>query len=291
MKIVKFYGGLGNQLFQYAMLLAIKINQKEDVLMDTCLYSSYTLHNGLEVNRIFNTTAKEASKEQISKLSLYTSNYNLSRLIHYLLPAGKTVFKEWTFGRYYPEALSKEGDCLYDGYWQHYEYFKNCREEILKEYSIREPLDQKNQKIFEALNTTSNSVSVHVRRGDFLKSKLYRGLCGRDYYIDGIIKAKQLVGDDAKFTFFSNDIQWCKDNLADLIAPGNLSFIDWNTGADSYKDMILQSSCRVNIIANSSFSWWAAYLNQRKDKVVIAPRKWINKKMPNPIQMPEWILL
>lgn len=291
MKIIKFYGGLGNQLFQYAMLVAIKNRFNEETLMDTSIYASYGLHNGLELNRIFNTSAKEASREQINSVSRFTQNYKLSRLFHYLLPAKKTEFKERTYGKYYPEALNKEGDCLYDGYWQHFEYFKDCREAILREYSLREPLDQINQNSFDTYLGKDCFVSVHVRRGDFLNSKLYRGLCGKEYYVKAIEKAKEIVGEDAHFVFFSNDIPWCKENLAPLVKDGHVTFATHNTGANSYKDMILMSACRVNIIANSSFSWWGAYLNQREDKVVIAPEKWINKDMPNPIQMPEWILL
>lgn len=291
MKIIKFYGGLGNQLFQYAMLVAVRERYGEETLMDISVYTSYALHNGLEINRIFNTTAQEASKEQIKKVSRFTTNYKLSRVFHYLLPTKNTEFKERTFGLYYPNALQIEGDCLYDGYWQHYEYFDNYREAILKEFSIREPLDKLNMELFDNYASSSKFVSVHVRRGDFLNSKLYRGLCGKEYYVAAIEKAKKQVGDDAHFIFFSNDIPWCKENLASLVKEDHYTFATNNTGADSYKDMILMSACRVNIIANSSFSWWGAYLNQREDKVVIAPEKWINKDMPNPIQMPEWIKL
>lgn len=291
MKIVKFYGGVGNQLFQYAMLVALREHFCEDALMDTSVYATYGLHNGLEINRIFATTAKQATPEQIKKVSSFTTNYKLFRLIHYCLPARKTEFKERTFGKFYPEVFEKSGDCLYDGYWQHHEYFKECRNAILKEYSLRAPLDSRNQESFDKFKAANNMVSVHVRRGDFLNSKLYRGLCGKDYYRRAIEKAKAIVGQDAKFIFFSNDINWCKENLAELIEPDNILFADWNVGADSYKDMILMSACRVNIVANSSFSWWGAYLNERSDKVVIAPEKWINKDMPDPIQMPDWIKL
>lgn len=291
MKIIKFYGGLGNQLFQYAMLVAIREHFKEELLMDTSVYASYGLHNGLEINRIFATTAKEATPAQIKKVSWFTTNYKLLRLIHYCLPARKTEFKERTYGKYYPEVFEKSGDYLYDGYWQHHEYFKESRDAILKEYSLRDPLDSRNQKAYDEYKASGNIVSIHVRRGDFLKSKNYRGLCGKEYYRKAIEKAKTIIGEDAKFVFFSNDINWCKENLADLIAPDNITFADWNRGADSYKDMILMTACRVNIIANSSFSWWGAYLNQRSDQIVIAPVKWINKKMPDTIQMPDWILI
>lgn len=291
MKIVKFYGGLGNQLFQYAMLVAVREHYGEETMMDTSIYASYGLHNGLEINRIFNTTAKEASKEQIKQVSWFTKNYKLSRVYHYLLPAKSTEYKERVFGKYYPDVFDKIGDCLYDGYWQHHEYFANCREAILKEFSLREPLDKTNKEYYDLYKGSSEYVSVHVRRGDFQKSDKYRGICEKEYYVEAIKKAAEIVGKDVHFVFFSNDIKWCQENLAPLICNGQTTFVNHNTGANSYKDMILMSACRVNIIANSSFSWWGAYLNRRKDKAVIAPKKWINRDMPNPIQVPEWIKL
>ena len=105
------------------------------------------------------------------------------------------------------------------------------------------------------------------------------------------MKAKETLGEEADFWFFSNDIAWCRAKLSDLIPSEHFHIVDWNTGADSYKDMLLMSACRVSIIANSSFSWWGAYLSERSDSIVIAPRQWVNKSMPNPIQRPDWILL
>ena len=145
--------------------------------------------------------------------------------------------------------------------------------------------------MIKTLLETKDSVSIHVRRGDYLKSRLYKNICEVDYYRNAIIKAKEIVGKEAHFYFFSNDIEWCTNHLSDLIDDNHFHKVDWNTGANSYKDMLLMSGCRVNIIANSSFSWWSAYLNQREDKIVIAPKKWINKKILNPIQLPEWIKL
>ena len=291
MKVVRFYGGLGNQMFQYAMLTALKEKWGEEVLMDTHLYASYGLHNGFELTDVFAVSAKAATKEQIAKLSLYTECYKFSRFYHHCLPSRKTEFKERTYGKFYPEALERKGDMLYDGYWQHWEYFDSCRDCLLKEFALTNELDERNRSFFEWLKASPKSVSVHVRRGDFLKSRLYRGLCGKDYYEKAISEAKNIIGEDAGFHFFTDDIGWCKDNFEGLIAKDGFHLVDWNVGKDSFKDMMLMSACRVNITANSSFSWWGAYLNQRTDKVVIAPAKWINKKMANPIQMPEWILL
>lgn len=291
MKIIKFYGGLGNQMFQYAMLTAIRERWGGEVLMDTSLYSSYGLHNGFELQNVFDITAQEATPEQIKQLSLYTTSYRLSRLYHYALPSRSTEFKERTFGKYYPEVMEIERDMMYEGYWQHWEYFHPYRESVISEFRLKQGLDERNFNLHQALLSKNNSVSVHVRRGDFLNKRIYKGLCGKDYYLKAIAEAKRIAGNDADFYVFSNDLPWCRENLSDLIAAEHFHAVDWNTGQNSYKDMILMGACRVNIVANSSFSWWGAYLNQRTDRQVIAPEKWINKKMPNPIQLPEWILL
>lgn len=290
MKIVKFYGGLGNQMFQYAFLIALRGTTGDEVKMDTSLYSTYGLHNGFELSKIFNISARQASIEEIKKYSIYTSNYKLARFVHYLMPQIKKEFKEKQFGKYYPEVFEHDSDRLYDGYWQHWEYFEKYREVVLKEFTINESLDKKNQELMDVLSNT-NSCSIHIRRGDYLKSKLYRGICGKEYYRVAIRRVKEKAGPNVVFYFFSNDYKWCIDNLSDLVDRRHFIKVDWNTSENSYKDLILMSGCKYNIIANSSFSWWAAYMNKHKGKQVFAPKTWINKKIINPIQMPDWILL
>ena len=120
----------------------------------------------------------------------------------------------------------------------------------------------------------NNSVSVHVRRGDYVLDKNtqeFHGVCGVDYYLDAIklIASKM---DDLLLVFFSDDTEWAIEEFKNL--PYSLIFIDHNKGENSWKDMFLMSNCKHNIIANSSFSWWAAYLNQNQNKMVIAPKQW-----------------
>lgn len=291
MKLVKFYGGLGNQMFQYAFLVALREKWHEEVLMDTSLYKTYGLHNGFELDKVFNITAGKATKQQTKKISFYTTNYRLSRIYHYFFIPKNTEFREWTYGKFYPKALGFEGNKAFEGYWHHWEYFNIYRDIIFKEFSLKQPLDTKNTSLLHELQNSNKSVSIHVRRGDYLKKRIYKGLCGVEYYHDAIEKAKEIAGNDADFYFFTNDIHWCQENLTNLIDLEHIHFVDWNNKENSYKDMILMTGCRLNIIANSSFSWWGAYLNQRYDQVVIAPKDWVNKQMPNPIQMQDWILL
>ncbi|HOV15035.1 MAG TPA: alpha-1,2-fucosyltransferase, partial [Spirochaetota bacterium] len=123
----------------------------------------------------------------------------------------------------------------------------------------------------------SNSVSIHVRRGDYvgnIKTLNFHGVCEIDYYIDAINSIKQKV-QNPLFFIFSDDIEWCKNNIKDE----NSIFIDFER--DDYVDMYLMTVCKHNIIANSSFSYWAAYLNQNFDKIVIAPKKWFKDDNQN----------
>ena len=277
-------------MFQYAFLIALRRATGDEIKMDTSLYSTYGLHNGFELGRIFKITAGHATIEETKKLSIYTNNYKLARFIHYFLPQIKKEYKEKQFGKYYPEVFENAVDILYDGYWQHWEYFDNYRDVVLKEFTLSETLDPKNQDFLNKLKNT-NSCSIHIRRGDYLKSRLYKGICDNHYYREAIKLIKAKAGVDVEFYFFSNDYTWCTDNLSDLIDVRHFHIVDWNKSSDSFKDMILMSGCKFNIIANSSFSWWGAYMNQRLDKEVIAPKIWINKKITNPIQMPNWLLL
>lgn len=291
MKIVKILGGLGNQMFQYALLVALRETFHEEVLMDPSVFDTYKLHNGFELERVFNVTARRATTDEIRRLSRYTTSYFISRIYSRCFPAKRTECREHKFYMYYPEYLEKVGDFYYDGYWQNPDYFNSFRKSILKEFTFKTKLEGSNLELATKLSQCHNCVSIHVRRGDYLKHKLYRGLCNIDYYRASIDYVKNMVGRDLQFVIFSNDIQWCQQHLLESEDLARSTFVDWNHGYDSYKDMQLMSMCRVNIIANSSFSWWAAYMNEREDRMTIAPKKWINLPMSFSIQMPEWILL
>ena len=291
MKVVKFLGGLGNQMFQYAFLLSLKRIYKESILMDVTIFETYGLHNGFELDQVFNITATKATIDDIKKVTYYTQSYFKYRIYRKFFPQRKTEFREKHFYEFYPDVLKGEGYSYFDGYWQYFKYFDSCKENIKKEFSYKEDLDEKNQKIEDFLLENNNCVSIHVRRGDYLKHKLYRGLCGLDYYVKSIQMIRKQYPNVGKWLIFSNDISWCKDNLLSLLEGENVIFVDWNVGKDSYKDMRLMSDCRINILANSSFSWWAAYLNKHENSIVYAPNKWVNLPMKFKIQMPNWILI
>lgn len=291
MKIINISGGLGNQMFQYAFLLAMREATGDDVLMDASKFATYKLHNGFELEQVFNVTARCATKEELKKVTRYTTNYKLSRIYRTFLPKKKTEVVEPMPACTYNENIFVEakGDKFYEGIWQNYKYFNHVRELILREFTYRQSLSKQN-KVYVDKFAKGTTVSMHIRRGDYLLHKNYVGLCGLDYYTKAIAYIKEKYGEEVQFAIFSNDMLWCRDNILPLLDGCEYTLVDWNKGKESYNDMRLMSACKVNIIANSSFSWWPAYLNENDGKEVIAPAKWTNMPVQFKRQLPEWTL-
>lgn len=289
MKIVNILGGLGNQMFQYAFLVALRETFHDTTLMDTSVFHTYGLHNGFELERLFHITARSATPKELRKVTWYSRSYFVHRVLK-RLPHRKTECYELPHCDYNPNILRDNSDFYYYGIWQDYRYFAPYREEILHEFTWKEPLDERNRQLLNSLDD-ENLVSIHVRRGDYLLHSNYAGLCGLDYYAAAIQKVKELHTSPVTFLVFSDDIPWCKEHLPALTEKSKVIYVDWNTGMDSYKDMRLMAFCRTNIIANSSFSWWAAYMNPHSDQLVIAPKRWTNADTHFDRQLPEWILV
>ena len=292
MKIVRIIGGLGNQLFQYAMLVGLKKHSGDEVKIDLSAMQGYALHNGFELKDIFNISAQIATKEEVKSLGRYYINYRHWQICHHLFPKWRKEFVERKFTKFYNEVLTEASkNRIYDGYWQCYKYFEDARNEILKEYTYRNNFDAKNAMLADKMLADKNSVSIHIRRGDYLKSKIYKGICELEYYDRAIKVMKSHLGANPNVYIFSNDQTWCRENISQLLSGANVTFVDWNTGRESYNDMRLMHYCRMNIIAASSFSWWGAYLNQREDQIVVAPKVWINMDLEYDIQLPNWITI
>ena len=136
------------------------------------------------------------------------------------------------------------------------------------------------------LLSSDGSVGIHIRRGDYLNHPVYKDICTYEYYAKAIALIQEKIKNPV-FYIFSNDILWCKNNIEKLISGCKVVYVDWNKGEDSYCDMQLLMACKTLIIANSSFSWWAAYLNAR-NPWVIAPKKWKNKRETFSYQLEDW---
>ena len=187
------------------------------------------------------------------------------------------IFTESSDYHFDPSLLKPRfGIRIFFGGWHDSRYFHPSEDAVRAAYIFPE-LDEKNQEIIRQINA-SHSVSVHVRRGDYLKGKnadLFGNIATAQYYrnaIDCVTKNCTSPGVAPKYFVFSDDIAWCKENLD----VNDAVFVNINAGKDAWKDMVLMSRCQINIIANSTFSWWAGWLNQQPDKTVLCPTKFIS---------------
>ncbi|GAB1766403.1 alpha-1,2-fucosyltransferase [Priestia megaterium] len=289
MKIVQISSGLGNQLFQYALYKRLS-QQSDNVFLDK--HTSYLLnknqHNGYELERVFNINPRIATHEHIRKLS-DLNNSLISRMRRKIFFKKHSMYIEPQEFAFHDTVFTREKIYI-KGYWQNYEYFTGIEKELKKDLIFQENLDEKNKLLVNKI-INENSVSIHVRRGDYYSNEKYEEKFGNiatpEYYLKAIKLIEEKV-ENPIFYIFSDDIEWAKMNLG---ITGNVTYVTHNKGIDSYKDMQLMSLCRHNIIANSSFSWWGAFLNKNSEKIVICPRKWINIKGVNKINIfPElWI--
>lgn len=291
MKIVRIFGGLGNQMFQYSLAMAFKNSlDNEDVYVDTSCMNGYPFHNGYELQRIFNVSIKQASISDLIKVAYPLPHYRLWQLGRHVLPKRKTIVTENPDMRFMEGLTERRDSFLAEGYWQTEKYFSKIREIILDTFKF--PQFERGTKNEYVANRISDceSVSLHIRRGDYLKIADTGGICTIEYYSKSInillekVKPQLLV-------IFSDDPAWCKNNLLNVVHNIPVIYVDWNKGTSSFKDMQLMSLCSHNIIANSSFSWWGGWLNQNPNKIVIAPSRWMNCQGWSDIIPEDWTII
>lgn len=263
MIIVEIIGGLGNQMFQYAFGRALSLKNNTDLKLDISAFDKYKLHN-YNLNK-FNIVENLADKNEVEGLK-----YNK---YFWIKKKSKSYVEEPKFN-FSKELLELPENVYLKGYFQSEKYFLPIRETLLQDFMPKGALSTKNNEMLEKI-TSSNSVSLHVRRGDYANNAntmKVHGLCSLDYYQKAVDYISSKV-DNPHFFLFSDDPEWVKGNLKlDYLT----TIVDINSGDDGIFDMNLMKNCKHNIIANSSFSWWGAWLNQNMQKIVIAPEKWFN---------------
>lgn len=261
MIIINFKGGIGNQLFQYAFYLYIKKHVQEEIFIDTNLYKKIKMHNGFLLNNIFNTNLKEINIETAKK---YSNNYYtlLNKILKKVIGLKKSHIVENQFSL---DKIKNLNVSYLDGYWQNPKYvFEN--DNLLRKKII---YDVSKKKYFNLIKE-KNSVSIHIRRGDYLNhNDIFGNICTEEYYKRAINLVFEKI-DDPYFFIFSDDIKWAKNNF------GYLEKSFFLEGNKDYEDLFLMSECKHNIIANSSFSWWASWLNKNPEKIIISPSRWYN---------------
>ncbi|MFD1872261.1 alpha-1,2-fucosyltransferase [Hymenobacter bucti] len=299
MVIIRLTGGLGNQMFQYAAGRAAALRHNTKLVLSTVFFEE-TLSKQAHEQEVHIELFPAVMAQQLSRISgsklrklednsrgFIRRNYDKVRVSLGLPTSFKTVAEtsllqyQSDFKTHQATVLSLASD------WQNEKYFIDYESTIRKDFSFPAlPADSPNVPLLVLMQATQ-SVAVHVRRGDYLTSTTHRPLAV-DFYLRAIslVKAKVM---NPTFFIFSDDISWCQQqfNLPDA------HYITHNTGLNSYRDMQLMSSCQHNIIANSSFSWWGAWLNNNPNKIIIAPEIWLEKyaiKTSN-IAPKNWLLL
>lgn len=284
MLVVRVLGGVGNQLFQYAFYEFLKLNN-EEVYLDISSYKIQKYHYGYELDKLFDLDYQDYQGTQFAHCDRNRFGYRAIRKF-----LGITLSRESDYYENNKAALVRNrkipGDVYFDGFWQDVHYVQQV-DDLREKLKFREfDLNEKNRKLVEFI-CSQTTVSVHVRRGDYLKHQELFGCCDESYYAAAIDYIQKEIKPDA-FVFFSDDINWCREKYSSM---PQVRFVDWNTGEESYLDMYLMSLCSHNIIANSTFSWWGAYLNKNRHKRVVLPAKWSNNMDENHFACEDWIKL
>ncbi|MFT3908097.1 MAG: alpha-1,2-fucosyltransferase [Ferruginibacter sp.] len=271
MIVFQIMGGLGNQMFQYAAARALSLKRNIPFKID--FDDPYKFVQRKLSLDIFNLEVAIATKKELNKCK---PKVRFEKRLWMLL--GKDPSNRWfkeKKGFHFDPGFFECPDGTYvSGFWQAEQYFKDIEDIIRTDFQFSKQPSQENTEWMKKI-AGCNAVSIHVRRGDYITvstTNQVHGACGPDYYAQAITSIAGLVNDPV-FFFFSDDMNWVKENIKTTY-PSH--YVDTNDDAHNYEDMRLMSLCKHHIIANSSFSWWGAWLNPSKEKKVIAPRRWMN---------------
>ena len=274
MIIAKLIGGLGNQMFQYAFGYRLAQLSNTEIKLDIAAFEKYKLHKVAIHHLNVNYNSLVIAENKVNRL---TNEYGVRSLLKKakLVSPKATIIKETTPG-FRKELIRKYDEDVYlDGFWQSDKYFKGSEDEIRNHLMvITEPSAANQQMLFAIKN--SNAVSVHIRRADYVTNAntlSFHGICSIEYYQQAAELIKSKVNNPVFFVF-SDDIAWAKENIN---FNTQQFFADMNNADTNYEDLRLMYSCRHHIVANSSFSWWGAWLNPLQEKIVIAPRTWFSQ--------------
>lgn len=275
MIIIKIKGGLGNQMFQYAIAKAFSLETKRPFQLDISIFESYKLHNyGLHHFNIQSnfylpeSKWKRKLKKIFNKVVFYNEDHHAFN--------------------FNPNLIQTKSDILFlEGYYQSEKYFLKYEKEIRADFEIVSPLKQQTIETVAYMQKV-NAVAIHFRRGDYVGNSLYE-TNKSTYYTEALEYIEAKVENPVYF-LFSDDMPWVKNNFKTNFET---HYIDFNDAATNFEDLKLMSSCKHNIITNSSFSWWGAWLNSNPNKIVVAPKVWFNDEKVNTTDIiPEnWIKL
>lgn len=275
MIIVNLKGGLGNQMFQYAVGRYLATKHRTELKMDLVelldrspkpkghVYRDYDLH-------IFQIKEAFATPAEVRALRTRIPIPVIEKFLNKVIGNKKSYLVEGP-QHFHPNIFNAPDNVYLDGYWQSPKYFAPVAAQLKKEFTVKEPLSPMAGELLQRLQNT-HSVCVNIRRGDFVTNPVH-GTCNPEYYkkAEEIIRKKT---PDIHFYVFSDEIDWCRENLR-FSAPA--TFVTHDYAGKKFQDYFrLMSGCKDFIIPNSSFAWWAAYLSDSQHKTVIAPEKWLH---------------
>jgi hypothetical protein len=289
MILVKLHGGMGNQLFQYAAGRRLALHNNDKLLLDL---SEYQSNSPKITKRQFELSHFKAPYKIADKKTLSDFKRSFIDSIKTKVGLRSKNYVERSFA-FDPAVLSLKGDICLDGFWQSEKYFADIKNQIKTDFQIKKPLSGKNLEIADLIKG-SNSVALHIRRGDYVKDQKtmqFHGVCSLDYYKDAANLIKEKAGlSELKFFVFSDDPAWAKENLK---LDDEVLCVDHNGSETAFEDLRLVSLCQYFIIANSTFSWWGAWLSQNEHKIVVAPKRWFSDETvdTNDIYPKGWVRL
>jgi len=276
MIIVELTGGLGNQLFQYATGKGLSLDKNVPLLLDLGWFDS-------QVKRkyqldLLNISANIAHNYEVEKIKNNKSNNvieSIERKSGIKIPwITRSVFIEKNSGYFDKDLFSCPKNCYISGYWQCEKYFMHIKDVLQKEFSLIQDFSDKTRSISIQMQSDTNSVSVHVRRGDYVNEGVGHYVNTMDYY-QRAINFLQDHSVKPKLYVSSDDLSWTRENL--YFYP-DVTFIDSDICRNDVEELLLMTYCHHHINANSSFSWWGAWLNEQPDSIVTVPNKWFTDR-------------
>lgn len=286
LQLVTLSGGLGNQMFQYAFLVHLR-RRGARVFPYLGKIRHYGEHNGYELERVFGIALTPGERAMDGVLGLPL----LGSLFRYLLFPHK--YRERGHAHYAANAdlARRHAGTRFWGYWQSERFFADAADDVRRTFRFApERLNEKSRRLAADLSASADTVSLHVRRGDYFHpdgSPTGFALAQTQGYHEAALDYLDArLGRTLRPFVFTDDADWCRRHF-----PARFTVVDWNTGTDSWQDMCLMSMCRHHVVTNSSFSWWAAWLDSRPDSLVVAPRQWFHDRATPDIYPPHWIRL
>lgn len=288
MIVARLCGGLGNQLFQYAAGRRLAHARGTELVLDLGWYARTP---SLDTPRVYELGHYPIQARPAVPGEALWCRLHEGRLLRRLpfLPRRWRHCREKSFA-FDPLILDLPDNTYLDGYWQSYRYFADIAGLIRAELTPMVPFGPQDEKVAASI-AKGDAVSVHVRRGDYVTHQaaaVNHGLCSLDYYKLALERILFHV-ERPHFFIFSDDAAWARKNL---LLPGPATFVDHNGPATAFQDLRLMSLCNYQITANSSFSWWGAWLNPQPNKVVVMPKQWFaNQRDTNTLASGDWIRL